>query len=971
VFSSPEGQHIENISVEGCSIVINYKPIADIIVPDKINGELYKNLVFTTIIKPKENITIKSFEGYIIYDKKMLKLTNITSNVSIKYNDSNGMFIADNLNSTTPVEINFTFNIINVGNTTIELKNVKLADITGAYEIKNSNVTKVIIPGPDLVIENITLNQPIICYQNNSINVKIKNVGERNITDNFTVSLCADSQIVGKKIINGLNVGESKNITFDFMPIDIKNYTITAIVDSENKVKEINENNNYLVLTNIIATENPIVIKINPSKNLIKTDQTFVVNISLENISPKRPVKAIEGKIFYNKNVLKCENFSFLITPISENLTNISINDGYIYFSIVDGKINTSKPIAQAIFRAVDVGYSEISLGNLVVSDVNGYKFNKIITNNASIVVQGPNIKIASVSLPNKIYYRIPAEINITIVNDGHQDIINKSFDINLYADSETIGSITINNLKVGEKKTISFVWKPKELKNYVLVVLVDKYNIIKEENESDNKLVKIVKVNEIPIYVDTVKNNTTVKIYVRGVPIERNCSGYDVYIKFDNVNISNISAIGVYNYTIKNNIIFLTGYNFTKHGNFVIANISVINISNKSYIVIKNIKLSDGDGYPYNLVFVNNTLLPEKIKIALEGINLDSEVLNNTYIDKVKMEKIKDINLTIIPTTIDTLVIPKLENTSINITKYVIKKIKDIKDINNDLMNIKISSEKDIEKIISEIKVESVISLGFNITNITKKISKKVNNKIISEIKFNVSNLSKKGFSIIYIPIGHLKVETIKVDNKELRPLGDPNVNVSLGWFKIDNGILKITLVKDPIVNVLLVTELPTTTTYYSSGGGHHRAIEQYPGVAEDIKSEKIKELVYKSKVIVGNDVDLNLSAKYLKDVVDIINRSLEIKEDCILIGGPIANPVVKKWLWAFPVKVTNDYPGKNRGVIEKQIINGHIVILLAGSDRWGTKAAVEYFKTLDDIPDEPIFVEWKDGKAVKIEKP
>ncbi|HIP16686.1 MAG TPA: S-layer protein, partial [Methanothermococcus okinawensis] len=60
-----------------------------------------------------------------------------------------------------------------------------------------------------------------------------------------------------------------------------------------------------------------------------------------------------------------------------------------------------------------------------------------------------------------------------------------------------------------------------------------------------------------------------------------------------------------------------------------------------------------------------------------------------------------------------------------------------------------------------------------------------------------------------------------------------------------------------------------------------------------------------------------------------------------------------------------------KHKGVIQKQIINGHTVILLAGSDRWGTKAAVEYFKTLEDIPEEPIFVEWKDGEAIKINKP
>ena len=91
----------------------------------------------------------------------------------------------------------------------------------------------------------------------------------------------------------------------------------------------------------------------------------------------------------------------------------------------------------------------------------------------------------------------------------------------------------------------------------------------------------------------------------------------------------------------------------------------------------------------------------------------------------------------------------------------------------------------------------------------------------------------------------------------------------------------------------------------------------------------------------------------------------------DLILVGGPVSNNITNKVMDKLKIKVDNNNPGKNRGVIQKQIINGHLVILLAGSDRWGTKAAVEYFKQLDDIPEEPIFVEWRDGKAVKIEKP
>jgi hypothetical protein len=161
---------------------------------------------------------------------------------------------------------------------------------------------------------------------------------------------------------------------------------------------------------------------------------------------------------------------------------------------------------------------------------------------------------------------------------------------------------------------------------------------------------------------------------------------------------------------------------------------------------------------------------------------------------------------------------------------------------------------------------------------------------------------------------------------------------------------------------NITFTTTTTTTTKTYSGGGGgsssHHTT-----------KSEIIREFINNAKLIIGSEIDNNLSAKQLKNTTELIKQPLEIKEDTILIGGPVANPLTKKYAWTFKVKITNDYPGENRGVIQKQLINGHTVILLAGSDRYGTKATVEYFKTLDDIPNEPIFVQWKDGKAVKIE--
>ncbi|MCO6040613.1 S-layer protein [Thermococcus alcaliphilus] len=87
------------------------------------------------------------------------------------------------------------------------------------------------------------------------------------------------------------------------------------------------------------------------------------------------------------------------------------------------------------------------------------------------------------------------------------------------------------------------------------------------------------------------------------------------------------------------------------------------------------------------------------------------------------------------------------------------------------------------------------------------------------------------------------------------------------------------------------------------------------------------------------------------------------------ILVGGPLANQLTREYMTYFPVQVTNDFPGKGKGVIEAVVVDGKVVILLAGSDRLGTKAAVEVFKKLSYIPSKPIFVSWNEGHPKIIE--
>ncbi|MBP2143849.1 FlaG/FlaF family flagellin (archaellin) [Methanococcus voltae] len=123
-------------------------------------------------------------------------------------------------------------------------------------------------------------------------------------------------------------------------------------------------------------------------------------------------------------------------------------------------------------------------------------------------------------------------------------------------------------------------------------------------------------------------------------------------------------------------------------------------------------------------------------------------------------------------------------------------------------------------------------------------------------------------------------------------------------------------------------------------------------------------KSLVSGLKVVYAkNDKD---HAKSLKNSAIQCTEDLKIKSSTILVGGPLTNALTKEYMNQFPVSITNSNPGKNKGTIQmtniksakNDLVAEYNIVLLAGSDRYGTQAAVEYFKTLEEVPEEPITV-------------
>ncbi|EHP84861.1 CARDB domain-containing protein, partial [Methanotorris formicicus] len=625
----------------------------------------------------------KGIDGILLYNPDVLNCTNFEFLVNASEELKNVTFekgkvtfsIMDG-NITKPTTIaRATFKAINVGSSVIALDGVAISDIDG-YKFNKIvvNSATVTVEGPDACIEDITVENPY--YREPAVvKVKVSNKGHTNSTETFDVHLYIDSEDLGVKEISNLSVGETKVVEFNWTPTHIKNYTIVATIDPT--VDE-NTSNNKLVKI-VTITERPIALNLISSTNLTKTDETFTVDIKLDNITDKRPAKGLDGVLVYNPDVLNCTNFEFLVNA-SEELKNVTFEKGKVTFSIMDGNITKPTTIARATFKAIDIGKSEIMLSDVKVSDANGYKFNSVVVNSAVTKVEGPNINV-QVTVNDPAIYRINNSITVTVTNNGHKDI-TIPFDVRAYINSEELGNATIGSLKSGESKTVTFNWTPTELRKYTIVIIADSSNSIKEEDEDDNKVVKTVKVVEIPVFIKMYKalengNSITAKIEVGNINEKRPVGGYDLKILLKNLTVVDVKAVGISNWSVSNNTLFVSGYNISEIGNFEVGEIT-FNITNSTYSAIAtDVKLSDTGGHKFLKVCIQNGI-----------INL-GDIKKIIKIDNETEKSIKDVNLiigdefNITKLTLDTeddITIP-IVGKNITINKTVIDTLREVKE--------------------------------------------------------------------------------------------------------------------------------------------------------------------------------------------------------------------------------------------------------------------------------------------------
>ncbi|AVB76017.1 Periplasmic copper-binding protein NosD [Methanococcus maripaludis] len=171
--------------------------------------------------------------------------------------------------------------------------------------------------------------------------------------------------------------------------------------------------------------------------------------------------------------------------------------------------------------------------------------------------------------------------------------------------------------------------------------------------------------------------------------------------------------------------------------------------------------------------------------------------------------------------------------------------------------------------------------------------------------------------------------------------------------------------------IDLIPYTPVTTHTTRSSGGGGRSYDSD----ISDEIDSKVIKNFVSSATVLFGNEIDQQFAEELRERIQNA--EGFKISGNAVIVGGPKANPFAREYNDQFEMPISNDYPGENKGVIQVmtiqdnsgKIVKSYTIVYIAGSDRLGTQAALEYFKTLDELPDGPIMVEWTANGPVVVE--
>jgi hypothetical protein len=192
------------------------------------------------------------------------------------------------------------------------------------FQVQGSGGASIIVSGAQVVLgtHNVAVTQitpsKTAAFPGDIIDVNVTAANLGNFTESFNVTLFYNSTQIGKIAVNTLGPGHQLVLAFHWntLGLAVGSYNLTAVADTVSG--ETNTTDNTLPYPQLIKLMPPITLlmKVDPSAIHAKTlNQTFQVNITLNNVTPDMHLVGFEFTLQYNATLLEITgmtNGSFL-----------------------------------------------------------------------------------------------------------------------------------------------------------------------------------------------------------------------------------------------------------------------------------------------------------------------------------------------------------------------------------------------------------------------------------------------------------------------------------------------------------------------------------------------------------------------------------------------------------------------------------------------------------------------------------
>ena len=297
-----------------------------------------------------------------------------------------------------------------------------------------------------------------------TVNGKIKNTGSADIGGKFSV------KIAGKiKDVYGLNAGEVKTVSASWTPSTGGSKTIAMYADYYDDVAESNENNN----------KKTINVYVKPKYEFKVSDITFPSNVVLGKTCSVGITVKNDGYLSANVGVKLSEYAGGKWQVIGTKSVSVSGGGSATCYIQWTPEHAGNRKIKATVDYSNN--YEELNENNNERSE--------------SVYVKAPDLIVKSVSID--YYYGVliegvPTKITAVIKNQGDWDagsfyVKFEAYNAATGAKVEDIGQIRVSSLAAGSEKTITVSWTPGLAIEYLIKVIVDFLNAVKEALEHNN----------------------------------------------------------------------------------------------------------------------------------------------------------------------------------------------------------------------------------------------------------------------------------------------------------------------------------------------------------------------------------------------------------------------------------------------------------------------------------------------------